>query len=443
MFEQIYSGYLKPAFFFLALSAVLPVQSQENSPLPEPLTLEAALQQADNANQYQILYAQERLNQALAEAGLAGATNDTKVNLSGRLRYVGVSALGDDDEDDDSKVSLFLRKPLYDFGKESGENELAELNVELSQLELAYLIEQRELSILEKYFAVLNADNEYLRHNEDLAIGFIRFDRARENQELGLASEIEVKELQAKYEIIRQNRYSSENLQRMTRSILAEELGFPQFLPSEVSVPKLIANTKLTDDVDLLIDQAYRHSYLMKIQQKKIQLSQQAIETAKHTVGPSLDAELEFSEYARDGSTRDDWRATLYFDFPLYAGSLEESAIDRATAQHRQVLSEMQKLKSELRLKVLELWQSIRQNSLRLEGELVNQEYRDMYLDRSRAEYELEFKTDLGDAMVQFSNSRKLVYQARFDLELAWRKLEKLVGSAFLNSMQSQGANNG
>lgn len=440
---RVYSGHLIPVLISLFLFQVEAVYSDESISLPEPLTLDAALQQTGNVGQYQIIAAQEGLKQALAEAGLSSAENDVSVNLSGRLRAVGVSELGDEDEDNDSKVSLFVRKPLYDFGKTAEKDQLATLNIELKRLELAYLMEQRELLIVEKYLAVLNADNQYLRDNEDLAIGFIRFDRARENQELGLASEIEVKELQAKYEVIRQNRSNSENLQRLTRILLAEELGFPENPPSEVAVPDLLAKSRITDEVDVLVEQAFKHSLLMKIQLKKLELSRQAITTAEQTISPSFDAELEISEYSREGATRDDWRATLYFDFPLYTGSREEAAVDRANAQHRQALSDMQKLRSELRIEVLQLWQAIRQNSLRLDGELVNQEYRDMYLDKSRAEYELEFKTDLGDAMVQFSNSRKQVYQARFDLELAWRKLEKLVGKDFLNTLQSQGVNNG
>ena len=149
------------------------------------------------------------------------------------------------------------------------------------------------------------------------------------------------------------------------------------------------------------------------------------------------------SEYARDGVTRDDWRATIYFDVPLYTGDRESSALQAASARYRQTLADMQQARSEMRIAVLGLWQAINQNSLRLAGELINQEYRDMALDRSRTEYQLEFKADLGDSMVEYSNSRMLAYQARFALEMAWRKLEKLVGSEYIEEMQGEIINNG
>jgi len=419
------------------------VHAAELVSLPEPLTLEAALQFASKSDHYQLQSADQKLQQALAEAGQSASLNDITVNVSGRLRKAGVSDLGGVVNDNDSVISLFVRKPLYDFGKSSVRESLAQLNSQLKQLEIDFLIEQRLLSITQKYFDVLNADNEFLRHNEELAIGYIRFDRARENKELGLTSELDVLERQVTYETIRQNRYNSENMQRLTRIILAEELGFPDTPPSEISEPEMIADGKINDDVDKLVEQAFKHSLRLKIQQKKHDIAKKAIELARHTSGPQLDAELELSDYAREGSTRDDWRASIYFNIPIYAGSVEKTAINVATAKYRQVLSDLHKARSEIRILVLQLWQAIRQNELRLGGEIINQDFRDMTLDRSRAEYELEFNTDLGDSMVQFSDSRMKAYQARYALEMAWRKLQKLVGEEYLDKIKLSTINNG
>ncbi len=425
------------------LLVLLPMLSPASEPLTlaDPLTLEIALRYADRAEQYQVQSAEERLQQALADVTRSRSDTDLSVNFSGQLRRVGVSEVGDPDQEDDSVYSLFVRKSLYDFGRSRDNESLAAMTVELRQLEKAYLIEQRELSITQKYFDVLNADNEYLRHNEDLAIGFIEWDRARERQELGLASQLEVIEKQAAYEIIRQNRYNSENLQRMTRVILAEELGFPGQPPSEVAVPELMGVTEISDDVDKMVQQAFKHSLLLRIQQKKLDIAMQAIDVAGNTVGPTLDAELEVSDYAREGLTRDDWRASIYFDVPLYAGSRESSQVQIAQARYREALAGLERARAEMRIEVLRLWQAVRQSSLKLAGELVNQEFRDMALDRARTEYQLEFKADLGDSMVEYSNSRMLGYRARFDLEMAWRKLEKLLGEEFVARLK--GVNNG
>jgi outer membrane protein TolC len=437
-------------FLFPCIQRMLPLMlvpalgiAAEPQKLADPLTLPVALEYAGKAEQFDMLSASERLQQALAESLSATSDNDMRINVSGRLRRIGVSELGDPTQENDSLISLFVTKPLYDFGKTDGIEALSELSVELRELEQQYLVEQRQMRITQKFFDVLNADNEYLRHNEDLAIGFIDWDRARERLELGLSSTLEVLEKQAAYERIRQNRLRAENLQRMTRVLLVEELGFPGQPPSEVAVPELRASGTIGDDVERMVKQAFKHSLLMKIQQKKVDIAMQAIEVASHTSGPTLEAELEISDYAKDGPNRDDWRASIYFDIPLYDGSRETSAIRIARARYNQALAELEKVRSAIRIEVLKLWQEIRQNSLRLEGELVNQSYRDLALDRARTEYQLEFKADLGDSMVEYSNSRMLAYQARYALEMSWVKLEKLLGEEFLKELAKTGGGNG
>ena len=64
--------------------------------------------------------------------------------------------------------------------------------------------------------------------------------------------------------------------------------------------------------------------------------------------------------------------------------------------------------------------------------------YRDIYLDRSRAEYELEFRTDLGDAMVQFSRARAERLKAIYAYELSYMRLQALVGETFMQ-MENRG----
>jgi len=86
-----------------------------------------------------------------------------------------------------------------------------------------------------------------------------------------------------------------------------------------------------------------------------------------------------------------------------------------------------------LRLEVLKLWQRIQQLQLEIEGSIIEQDYRDRYLDRSRAEYELEFKTDLGDSMVLYSRSNTERQRALFAFEVAYQRLAALVGADFLN----------
>ncbi len=411
----------------LLVLLLLPLSSLAAAPLPEPLTLDAALAQASNPEHFEWQLSEaERLKHA-AEADAVRAEQGITLDLEGRWRKVGLSDNSPLTDDRDNLAGLYLRKHLYDFGRSAAAEEVADLRLRLSELEQSSRIEQRKLKIVELYYQVLDADNEYLRHNEELAVGFIRYDRMRENRDLGLASDIEVEERLASYERIRQNRYRSENRQRLTRQLLAEALGYPDSPPDELAVPEIDTEGPVPE-VERLMDSALRNSLRLAIKRQQVAIAMQRIRQAEKTNSPSLDAELEVAKHFRDNSTRDDWRASIYFAVPLYRGEISDARMRQARAEHMRALAELRQARAEVRVEVLKLWQELRQSRLRLQGALALKEYRELYLDRSRADYELEFKSDLGDAMVQFSDARWKVWRARFDYDLARRKLEAIVG---------------
>jgi outer membrane protein TolC len=278
---------------------------------------------------------------------------------------------------------------------------------------------------------VLNADNRFLSENEALAIGFIRYDNARQDQELGSVAEVEVLRLQSEYEVIRRKRHLAEQRQRLTRSILAEAMGFPGQLSNDLEIPPTDSNRIITADVEELVSQALHYSLEARVADANTRAAQAAIQIAESTDGPSLDLELEVSTYERETRTRDDWRAGLYIEIPLYRGS-SDARVLQASSHYRRALAQQQQLHSHLRVEVLKIWQHLQQLQLEIQGRKIEQDYRDLDLDRSRAEYELEFKTNLGDAMVHYSRSNEERLRAQYAYELAYQRLATLVGPSYL-----------
>ena len=415
------------------LLAALSPFSVLGNPLPEPLTLEAALNTAANPSHFELIAIDQQLEVVRAEMGIEQGDNGFNLDLTGRIREVGLSdEAPDDDESGDNAASLVLSKPLYSFGlQDSIENKLA-LQLQALERQKRLVIEQRRLQILEKYFAVLNADNNFISENEALAIGFIRYDNALQDQELGRVAELEVLRLQSEYEVIRQRRALAMQQQRLTRAVLAEAMGYPDQLPSDLEVPVIDNERQLPDEVTALTERALQFSLEAQVVQANTQAAQAAISIAAASDNPSLELELEASTYERDSRLRDDWRAGLYITIPLYSSSPAEK-IKLARARYDQALASQQQFQSHLRLEVLKLWQRIQQLQLEIEGSIIEQDYRDRYLDRSRAEYELEFKTDLGDSMVLYSRSNTERQRALFAFEVAYQRLAALVGADFLN----------
>ena len=408
--------------------------------LPEPLTLVAALDTAQNEMHFDLVEINQRLQEIKAGLGIEQGENGFSLDFIGRIRQVGLSDEAQDrdnnDDGDDNAASLILSRPLYDFGLQDSREHRFGLQLQALEHQKRLLIEQRRLEIMKKYFAVLTADNNFIAENEALAMGFIHYDNALEDQELGLVAEIEVLRLQTEYEVTRQKRYLAEHQQRLTRAMLAEAMGHPEQLSSDLEIPQINPDRPIPDDFDMLVKRALLHSLEAYVAQANTQAAQAAIGIAEATDNPSLDMQFEVSSYQRESRTRDDWRAGLYLEIPLYSGS-SPARVNQAVARHKQALAHQQQIQSHLRLEVLELWQLLQQLKLEIRGKTIEQGYRDRYLDRSRAEYELEFRTDLGDSMVLFSRSSAERLQTLYAFELAYQRLSALVGADFLSQFKS------
>lgn len=403
--------------------------------LPEPLTFKATLDRANTQSHFSSLISQSQVSLATAAVSAEESKNDVKVNLEGYIRKVGVSDVGDPNQDGDSKVSLFVKKNLYDFGLSESNNELANMTLEVQKLESQLQFESFYIDVIEAYFDVLRADNLYLKNNEEMSLGFIRFNRAQENAEFGLTSDLDILEAQTNYERIRQARYLSEVKQRLTRQKLAELLGVPKQLPDQLEVPSFDSKRRIIDDFDKIVELALANSLEIKKLKVQINLAKKAVKIESTDIKPTLEAELEISQYERNSGFRDDWRASINFNVPLYDGRSSRSKLDAANAKVIRASAEMDRAKSDLRLNILDLMQTIQQRTVELEGAKIKQDYRDLYLDKSRSDYELEYKTDLGDAMVQYSQSRLERFNKEFDLEIAWSKLSQLVGTSNITNL--------
>ena len=420
---------------FCWLSLLLPLAAS-GAELPEPLTLEAALGTASNPAHYEILELDEQMRVIAAELGIERGQSGFNLDLRGELSKVGPSDFVPGTPDNDSQAHLVLTKPIYDFGLRNSREGYLGLRLQALDSERQLLIERRRLKIMQRFFEVLNADNDFLAENEAMAVAYIRFDNAREDLELGLVSQTDVLRLQAIYETVRHQRTLALNRQRLTRAMLAEAMGYPGQVPSNLEVPQIDPRRSMPDNLDQLVEQALTHSLEVHLANTRARVAQAAIGIAEDDDNPRLDLQLEVSHYERESRLRDDWRASLLFDIPLFKSTSPEK-LSLAQARHRLALASQQQLQSQLRLEVLELWQKIQQLVVKIEGDSVERKYRDYDLDRSRAEYELEFKTDLGDSMVLYSRSNSERLKTLYAYELAYQRLSALVGEAFMNQRES------
>jgi len=426
-------------FFFLHI-AFLPIPSakaQDLPPLPSPLTLDDALAFADTSHPALEL-AGARLEQAAAGLADAKATTGTRVSALGQLGVVKPSRRSVDRDHKDHIARLLVSKRLYDFGYTSAFTDAAELR--LNSLEKEYLDarQQRRLEIMRRYFDVLLADLEFARDNEAMATAFVAMDKARDRNELGQVSDIDVLELEAEYQRTRRERFASAARQRATRARLASALNRPTDLPADLVMPPDPDMTQPLPEFEDLVVEVLANNPILKAVQSQVDASESSVAAAEKAEGPVLRGEASASWWSRVTSSRNPLAAGLVLELPLYTGGVRDAKLAAARSNLRESRARLAQTQLDLRQSVLDLWLEL--DTLRVRMEEVNAlgDYRELYLDRSRALYELEVRTDLGDAMVQTSAVQLQRAETVFDWSMAQARLAALAGRLIENETASE-----
>lgn len=398
-------------------------------PLPEPLTLADALRLA--RPQVPLLL-QARTQRRLAQAALreSEALDGLRVTAEGRLWAVQPSYRSTDPSNNDSSAHLRLDKRLYDFGHAAARREAAERQLAASEAVALDARQEQRLAIMQAYFDVLLADLEFARDNEAMSVAFVQYDRARDRHELGQVSDVDLLELQAAYEEVHRRQVASAARQRLARSRLAIALGRPGELSSNLLMPEIVLPERGQGDEDF--QSFWRrvetgHPRLRALRER-VEAARRGVDAARASDGPVLSAGLEASAYNRMTGSSHPLRGGLRLTMPLYSGGQREAAVARAEAELTRAQTELQQALLKLRQQALELW--LEQDRLRTDYQSLQVEgdYRELYLDRSRALYELEVKTDLGDAMTMISEVRLKTARVLFAWALNEARMRAMTG---------------
>lgn len=399
----------------------------QTPPLPDPLTLQYALSLADQAD--------PRLQQAAADVDIARsdvaaaqADDGINVSLQGRLRWIEPADVTPDPSHVDNNVSLYVRKELYDFGRNSARQAAADYELAGREQSLIEARRQRRLAIMRRYFAVLRADMEYTRDDEAMAVAYVDFDRLRHRHDLGQVSDLELAKKETEYQQTRVQRYASQGRMRATRAQLATLLNHPQQLPATLVMPELPQVNRPLPDYSQLLDKALRDNAGLLALQQQVEAARQRVAAAAAGHRPSISGELEASDYSRSIGSNDKLRAGIYLNVPLYDAGSVSAAVGRETAQLYKVQAQLTAAEQTIRQAVLDQWLALSNLRIRKDEAKALKDYRDLYLDRSRAIYEMEFKTDLGDAMVRMSEAQLESADVRFAIALAWETMDALTG---------------
>ena len=393
----------------------------------ERLTLEEALATVTAAHPERRI-AESELAIARADREQAASRQDFSLFLDGSLRR---GKRPDGDWKPDNSARIVARKPLFDFGRTGQALEAADQDIAARQAELFNVEGLRRIDIMARFFDVLVADQQYVADNEFMTVAFLDWDKARERFELGVGNRPDLLKLEAHYQDWRERRNASAQRMRSAREKLANALYRPGKLPTQLVPPALEGNARPVPEYDSLLAWVMEKNPRVQALQAQVAVADARLASIRAERNPVLDAEVVGGGYSRESSTRDDVSVGLVFNIPLYQGGRVDARIARELALKERRSAELEKLKLDLAEAVLATLQEIEWLRSSARGAAEKQvEYRDWALERARAEYELEMKTNLGTSMAETQAAALRRKQVEYRLALALARLEALSGGS-------------
>lgn len=424
--------YLASPLLLVACAMAAAQETVKGQPLPEPLTLELALSLAHDAHPV-VMQADAERELARSTVDASDAQNGLNVYVEGRARWIEPPSNSPDQSHDDHKLSLIARKNLYDFGRSSARQRSVEADLRNRELRYLNIYSQRRIDIMQRYFDVLFADLEFSRDDEAMAVAYVTLDKLRQRHELGQVSDIELLQQEASYQQSRRQRSRSEARQRSSREILAIVLNRPGQPPSNLQTPDLDAVVRPVPEYSELLEKAQRNNPQLRALQEQVAASEERVKMARAGNRPTLIGEAEASAYSRELGSNDPLRVGVVLTIPLYTSGAVDASIGQEQARLYRSQAELRTVEDEIRQAVLLLWQELEQLRIEADEAQAQMVYRELYLDRSRANYEMEMSTDLGDAMVLLTEAQLAQARVQFQTALAWERLNGLTGDTAAN----------
>ena len=401
------------------------------APLPQPLGLQDALVLAGDENHYDLQLRAADLDAARAGLRSAQGEKDLLIGFEARARYIEAAELSADHSHNDNAAVLVARKRLFDSGRTTALESAAQASIESEQQRMSLAQQQRKLDVMRAFYDVLLADQMFTLVNERMAIVYVDYDKVKDRRELGQLSQVELLRVQTGYEEALRERNLAEARQRSARVKLAAALGDVSQLPASLSEPDLAhLQARPSPEIDALIKQALEQNPQLLALRLQFQAASDRVEAARAKRMPVVDAIVEGGTFHREVGSNDPFRAGVVFSAPLLVGGAFDAEVARAEAERRRAHAMLVRTEAELRQRLTELALDIGVLRKTVAGDKVRSDYRDLYMERSRALYEMEVSTDLGDSMVQMTDARLRATRTLYALSMAWAEVDALTGLA-------------
>ncbi len=396
--------------------------------LPNPLTLRHTLALATKQNLEQ---KQLHINIELDKIELKSYQDSykTTVDLDLQLARRDNEKLGSTDY---SHAFIKINKVLYDQNVEINQN-AAKSTVKNTEFALQQLKIDKTTQVMQAFFNIILADMRHETVLERLAISAIRANRIQDNFDVEDASEVELLEKRTLTQLDVVKRIEAEAAQITTRAKLAQLLNIAyENRPDDLVKPDLTYFFK-------------KELAGFEIWQEKIQLSnlelgelrrvlanlKQQRNLEKNNKEIVISSNIKLGEQSYDSSKNGNWRTGISFIMPFGQSQSQKNKTSKLLTKIKQQQLRIEQRTQALNQQALSLWLKLKTLKQRHQALTTELDYRDLYLELARANYEMEIKSDIGSAMSNLTDTEWKLTKNEFDFVIVFIQLQQLAGEDY------------
>jgi outer membrane protein TolC len=392
--------------------------------LPSPLTLVKALSLADSDHP-DLQLADANLEVAVSRRLEVEKNNDVEAFFE-----AGPYASNPTTNDhflNDSYLLFSVTKTLYDFGYSDSMAASADEDVISQELMATDTRNKHYLNIMRHYFDVLLADLHFAAIDEEMTSLYVLYDKLRERQTLGMVDEVELANAESVYRDAADLRKMSEIEQQASRQRLAIALNRPDELPADLIRPDLPEVERAIPEIETLLDEAFSNNLMLTALEHAMQADRAALKAAQQQYGPTVTAGLEMGEFARRLPGRNNASIGVSLHVPLTSSRSQVEAA-RAAAELSTSQANYDRAKYSLRQNLSDLIRRLELLHYKRKTDQLRLNSTALKLEKSRARYEMEIQSTLGNTMAQYTEAEWLSAKNDFDIATTWAQIDILSG---------------
>ena len=395
--------------------------------LPTPLSLNDVLSWADNES-----FAQKQQQLELQVQTLELSNTQDGYNTKASLDLALGSRAEYDQGLNNSHGFIRLSKVLYDQSLEiSGHAQRMQLdNTKMHNQQIQH---DRDIALMRGFFDVVLADMGFETVLERLANAAVKQNRVQEDYDLQAASEVELLERQTQTQALVVDRIQAESKQISTRAKLAQLLNLDyEQRPDDVLRPdlKYLFKQELPG-FEIFQTKLVTHNPKLKQLQHSLSGIQQQISQENDNLGLVLSSNARLGEQAYQRDKNGQWRLGINLSMPLGGDDKKRQKIAKLKLKSQQQTLAIEQHQQSLLSQALDYHQTLRALRQVHKALMVELDYRDLFLERARANYEMGLKSGIGNAMTNYTDTEHKLAQNEFDYLLTLKQLYFLVGENY------------